>query len=694
MPEAKEKVVILGGGVGAVAAAFALTEGANADKYDVTIYQVGWRLGGKGANSRATPACRIEEHGMHIWFGFYANALAMMKRCYDELGDPKDTFANAFIDQSFVVLEDHYEGRWIHFPIPFPPGNLGHPQAARDYAKAILRWIAEDWSASSAGGVPSPLEKAIELLEELSQGAHDSKVQDVLVTALCGALTLAQSALRPTTSGAGLSDKLRWAWMTYDLGLAVTIGMAAEGVFWKGFSAIDHLDLWEFLEKHGASSTHKHCVMVRGLYSQAFAFPEGDEARRSMSAGASIRAGLRMLLGYEGAFMRKMRAGMGDIVFAPFYRVLKQRGVQFKFFHRVRALHLSTDGSTTIGRITLGRQVSLKGNAPPHRPPSCCPDEPEYDPLITVPDTFIKSARHCWPNEPDETQIVDGDVAKIAAMKANGTQYFNLESVWTSWDAAYEKDCSLERGTHFDHVVLAISVGALERICAPLAQRSSRWAKMLKTTKTVRTQAAQLWLSEDLAGLGWTMPEPVHGAYAFPMDSWASMTQTRPAEPWPNGYDPKQTAYFCGVLPHGTTEDPEWFSDPGFPKRQRTEVETWMKKHLQQNIAHIWPKAVGQAGFRWELLVDVNDGAGEARFNSQFLVADVDPTERYVLSVPDSMAHRLPSDDSDFDNLTLAGDWTKNAVNLGCVEAAVSSALAASRKISGHPHTIAGEKDL
>jgi uncharacterized protein with NAD-binding domain and iron-sulfur cluster len=58
------------------------------------------------------------------------------------------------------------------------------------------------------------------------------------------------------------------------------------------------------------------------------------------------------------------------------------------------------------------------------------------------------------------------------------------------------------------------------------------------------------------------------------------------------------------------------------------------------------------------------------------------------------MEHRLPSGESGFRNLVLAGDWTRNTVNLGCVEAAVSSGMMASRKISGHPQHVEGESDL
>ena len=49
----KTKVAVLGGGVGSMVAAFELTSTpALREKYEVTIYQMGWRLGGKGASGR------------------------------------------------------------------------------------------------------------------------------------------------------------------------------------------------------------------------------------------------------------------------------------------------------------------------------------------------------------------------------------------------------------------------------------------------------------------------------------------------------------------------------------------------------------------------------------------------------------------------------------------------------------------
>ena len=78
------EVAVVGGGCGAIATAFELTRPEHRGKYHVTIYQLGWRLGGKGASGRG-PAERVQEHGLHIWMGFYENAFRLLRECYAEL---------------------------------------------------------------------------------------------------------------------------------------------------------------------------------------------------------------------------------------------------------------------------------------------------------------------------------------------------------------------------------------------------------------------------------------------------------------------------------------------------------------------------------------------------------------------------------------------------------------------------------
>ena len=63
----------------------------------------------------------------------------------------------------------------------------------------------------------------------------------------------------------------------------------------------------------------------------------------------------------------------------------------------------------------------------------------------------------------------------------------------------------------------------------------------------------------------------------------------------------------------------------------------------------------------------------------------MNPSDRYVLSLPGSSAYRISPLDRAYDNLTIAGDWTDCGFNEGCVEAAVMSGLLAANALSGHP---------
>lgn len=125
-PGGRQRVAVLGGGAGGIAAAFALTATqALRDRFEVTVYLPGWRLGGKGASGRDRDFGRIEEHGLHIWFGFYENSFRMLDACLAELAERKDehvpgrrparkvswkTSADAFVDCEQLVLNEPVEG--------------------------------------------------------------------------------------------------------------------------------------------------------------------------------------------------------------------------------------------------------------------------------------------------------------------------------------------------------------------------------------------------------------------------------------------------------------------------------------------------------------------------------------------------------------------------------------------------------
>ncbi len=97
---------------------------------------------------------------------------------------------------------------------------------------------------------------------------------------------------------------------------------------------------------------------------------------------------------------------------------------------------------------------------------------------------------------------------------------------------------------------------------------------------------------------------------------------------------------------------------------------------LEDHAACIWPS------FAWGQLYDDVGRSGPDRLDAQVLRANINPSERYVLSVPGSTRRRLRPDGSGCDNLFLAGDWTYTPYNAGCIEAAALSGIAAAGAVA------------
>jgi uncharacterized protein with NAD-binding domain and iron-sulfur cluster len=708
MPETgnRKKIVILGGGVGAMTAAFELTEPADwKDRYDITVYQLGWRLGGKGASGRNRDSHdRIEEHGLHIWFGFYDNGFDLIQRCYDALGRPAGAplarWDDAFKPQSYVVLEEHLGDSWAHWPLSFPtnpqqPG-LGPRPGGWDYVSRLLEMLHEHFERSpyarapiAAAPGPGPerppwfdrllarigadatalhagserhfLAHAVQHARLLPSepGVHTAEDHQMLLWLLEQFLEWLLRTLEPDIK----HDVARRLWIVLDLGITTVRGLLKDGILFHGFDSVDDENIKDWYAKHGATPLTLQSPLIWALYDMAFGFRNGDTRQPDMAAGTVLRATLRMLLFYRGAYMWKMQAGMGDTIFGPLYEVLECRGVKFEFFHRVTGLHPSDDGAS-VERISLRRQVHLKNG--------------KYDPLYDV------NGLPCWPSEPLYDQIKEGEDLKARRI--------NLESYWTDWQDVEAR--SLSKDVDFDVVVLGISLGALPTVCSDLIAAQPAWRAMVDDVLTIRTQAFQLWLSPSLEGLGWRDPSPVMTTYVEPLDTWADMSHLIERETWPVGQAPGNIAYFCG--PMEDSEQPPYFTDPDFPGRMADVAKANALDFVRQNIGHLWPKAVQDktGGLKWELLVDPSGAQGRARFDSQFWHANIDPTERYVLSVHGSTQSRLRGYQSGFDNLYLAGDWTRTGLDCGCVEAAVMSGKQASRAICGFPKEVPGETDF
>jgi len=397
------------------------------------------------------------------------------------------------------------------------------------------------------------------------------------------------------------------------------------GDFNSRIAALDEEDFRDWLARHGAGRRLRDSPPVRGIYDLAFAYPRGDCGQPGALAAGSTIGLVLMMAGYRGAPLFKMASGMGDTIFAPLYRVLEARGVNIALFHRLQTVSPDPAGAG-VETLVLDRQADIVGG--------------RYDPFVTV------GGAECWPNQPIWEQIEGG-----ADLAERGINFEDNDET-----AAVER-IELRRGRDFDQVILATPPEALKTTTRDL--RDPRWTRMLDESASVATQAYQLWLDASTHELGGSA-DGLLSAYAPPFSTWADMSHLLDVEGWSGAGAPGSVHYVCGPLP----------DEAAVRETSAAHVETTMRTWLGDAVSALFPHAPAEAGRP--------PGQG-------WLTANHGPSDRYVQAPPGGTRHRLASDARIYDNLFLAGDWTRTRFCGGCVENAVQSGLAAARAISGRP---------
>ena len=669
----KRRIAILGGGLGGLSAAYHLTNRPDWDKHDeVTVYQMGWRLGGKCASSRGVHD-RIEEHGLHVLLGSYENAFAMLRDCYGELnrpaGVPIQTFDDAFKPQDSVVFQEIVDGSLRPWTLTFPrnnsrPGDGGIWPTPADYTTMMIGWL----------GVGAKL-----LIRELIRRGHPllvartigSVVKELmgLPSVLVGegargqdALTRLARAMRDLRERLGAElvrdDELRRLWILMDLGSSCVIGMLRDRVLTRGFDAIDAEDFRVWMARHGASPLATESALVRAVYDLCFHAADDHRPETGFGAGTALRMTLRFVGAYKGAVGWWMQAGTGEILIAPLYELLRRRGVRFAFFQRVRGLELSMDG-TRVARIQLGQQATVSAGVT------------EYQPLVDT------DGLPAWPAVPDWSQLAEGAELEAADI--------DLEATWSGWQDVATS--TLEDGVDFDDVLLAISHAALRPICGELARRLPRWRDLLDGLQSTPTIALQVWSHPPRVG-----DKPMMNTALAPLTGYGDMSHLLRHEGWP--VQPGHVLHVCNRM---ESVPPPPASDVDFHKREDERAKSIALQWLRDGGGAFVPGATPDgvlAEPTWDALVDPEERDGEARLDAQFWCANVEPTDRYVLSAPGTVGVRMSAEGSGLDNLVLAGTWIRTGLNIGAVEAAVMSGMQASRALTGSPKRVCGERDF
>jgi uncharacterized protein with NAD-binding domain and iron-sulfur cluster len=457
-----------------------------------------------------------------------------------------------------------------------------------------------------------------------------------------------------------LPDPLRRALVLAITGTCVLLGLLKNHCLRDGLEVLDKYEFMEFLDNSIAANS----AIVVSLYEYVFGFEEGKRSKPRLSACSAVEGLLRLFFTYKGAFFFKSVVGMGDTICTPLYQLLRQRGVKFEFFHKVKGLAPSADGSR-IETVLIDKQVTLADGLQ------------EYQPLIPV------NGADCWPSAPLWKQIKDGE-----ALAAAGYDFENAYGPPFPPQPPPVKLPPLRLGQDFDEVILGISVGALSDICQPLMLQKPAWTDMINNLPTVRTQALQLWLKSGLDGLGgpYVKPPvpptptgsppmgPIVTTCNPPFDTYSDMSQLLNAEAW-TAPPPGSIAYFCAILEDGPNDAAQT------KETVKKNARGWMTSWLHT----LWPN-IGESeqGFRWNLIYSKRDLTGPARLDDQYWRANINPSDRYVLSLPGTLRHRMEPGNTGYTNLYVAGDWTRvPEINAGCVEVAAMSGLAAASALSG-----------
>ena len=766
----KQKICILGGGMSGLAAAHELTdyEGWN-DHYDVTLYQMGWRLGGKCGTGRGIND-RIEEHGIHVFLGFYNNAIRLVRRSFDEWkekAEKKDyhyigkEWTDLFHRQDSILLPQYStrEGRWLNWPLEFPPNKelpgvneepvSRHTNVKKMFLLSLEMLLGSPYLEKNRGCIGGvihniwkkafPQEQQNEPVippanlhyNETHTEAHPSwwgKMRDEVmekykhvegppeIRYLHHARTLVQqlpdnpeeaAAMKEAfTNGEhhhhkvgklvheftkGIEKRIahrvhsstqlsRWwlmaqmAWAMFKGAIEIYDPETGE----LDFDSINHLDLRDWLRNLGASEEVIWSAPIKDLYALVFAYPNGDSTKPGqIAAGTALQGGMLIILGYKGSVMWKFHGGTADIIVSPMYEVLLQRGVKVKFFHEVEEIFHSETGE--IEKIQMGQQIRLKD------------EEKGFQPTRYFKGLDIWAEHPFWRWPELKEQVDPEDMERLEAGN------INLMSSWSGWENV--NSFEMQKGRDFDQVVLAIPVAALKDICPTIIDKEEKWSSMVREVATVQTQAVQIWLKPTLEQMGMKLPEwglrptdqPILDTYANPINSWSDMTELINWENWREGNTPGNLSYYCGPMLETGPLPP--YSDTSVPAAQEERVREMASQWFADNSAFLWPDAANPenpTGLDLDLLVDPEydprdpeskEAGGQEKFRRQFFRANIDPTERYTLSLPGSAKFRMKTDASGFHNLFLAGDWIDTGYNMGCVEVTVMSGLMAAQAL-------------
>ena len=436
------------------------------------------------------------------------------------------------------------------------------------------------------------------------------------------------------------------------------------------------MNFWEWIAKHstvpeGTFVTNGSCWM-QSAYDSSFAYEQGDTTsprtaekpllgRPTMGTGTVLRGALRLGLGYKGAMAWKFQTGCGEALVAPLYEVLRRRGVKFEFFSKVE--HLGVATTTARHRhhpdSAAGRsRPSAEGLPAAHRRQRCA---------LLAGRAALGSDRQRRRGSRNGSRIGLDSVAAASSPAPFAAASISITCCWRSPSGRCRR--------------FAANSSRRARPGKPWWTRSRRCGRRRSAVGQSGSRKPRLDGSKRARGYRRRADGHVgrHGSVHRSRNVAGGRHSEGRLVLLLRDAGRSKPALVAGRRLSGTQLDAV----------RETSINFLTISRHSSGRAHIHRTGSTGGCSSRQLARPVTRAAGRtvcARRHRRLGSLRALPARQ--------RRHRLKPGESGFRNLTLAGDWTENTINAGCMEATVMSGLAASRAIAGYPERIVGEDDF
>jgi hypothetical protein len=587
----KLKVAVLGGGPAACTAALYLAR--QRDRYEVSLYTTGFRLGGKCQSWRnPDKAFRIEEHGLHAFLGFYHNAFTAVHDAYLS-AFPDDGLGEALYRQAFHAEPNNgvmvfHKDVWTYCPTPgrhLAPLGQGPVSANLHSGQAC----SSPWRARSRGpattSTPSATSTACSAWPS-TESATRSRASGLPACAAPPAPPTAQKASLSSDLLGGLTADVLIA-IRDAIALIFRLDKSISTYAWFLWTGVDTLltIVIGLLEQPGAKPRRarrrrlprlaarprpararrralgRHRPGLRDPVRPPAAALDPAALRTDRREGARRQHRLRRrhplvparVLRQQRRVSYRFTYSCAQTIMTPMYLALQKLGAKVHFFHTVTGLELAPAAAPSAASPPSTSSARPRSRPARRLPAAAHPDLPNNPPELRD-----------WPMDPalrpaGRRRMVQGEPHRLLRRLADRQH-------------PRHHGRALREGVDFDLAVLGVPLGALPLIESPLTSTQDpaadpRWKAMIDGIAVTQTMSFQLWFGTPAATL-LAEPRGLLTAYVQPEPSYGDFTPLISYEDWSDP-KPQYCAYFTGASYSGKPPLPPQCG-PDYPAKMQT----------------------------------------------------------------------------------------------------------------------------